>query len=270
MNKQLNVLVGNKLTNASVLEMHSRYSECILDSDASLLKIESLVPIYKNAVLEMRKVVKAKVIFDETSKIHELDSTRDLYWKVFFYALSQLSKLPTTDALHEDAQTAYKALKQYKGLQDLEQTNETRNLEEAINDATGENVLKSIKNLGLETLLNRLILVNHDYRLQYKNREEERGYRLDEKGDVSASEIRKDMKTALDSIVRRVNAVAEMTDDTDENAQVISDFIIKFNGITEQYRLIIARKKGASNKESDTEEGLEGDETITQTPEEIK
>ena len=78
------------------------------------------------------------------------------------------------------------------------------------------------------------------------------------------------MKTALDSIVRRVNAVAEMTDDTDENAQVISDFIIKFNGITEQYRLIIARKKGASNKESDTEEGLEGDETITQTPEEIK
>ena len=38
MNRQLNVLSGNRLTNGSVLEMHVRYLECILDSDASVLK----------------------------------------------------------------------------------------------------------------------------------------------------------------------------------------------------------------------------------------
>ena len=128
MDKQLTVLAGSKLTNGSLLEMHVRYLECILDTDASVLKIESLVPAYKAAVLEMRKIVKARKIFDETSKIQELDFTRDLYWKVLFYALAQLSKLPATDTLCEDAQKAYNALKQYEGLQDLDQTNETRNL----------------------------------------------------------------------------------------------------------------------------------------------
>ena len=38
MNRQLNVLSGNRLTNGPVLEMHVRYLECILDSDASVLK----------------------------------------------------------------------------------------------------------------------------------------------------------------------------------------------------------------------------------------
>ena len=102
-------------------------------------------------------------------------------------------------------------MKQYEGLQDLDQTNETRNLEEAINDATQEKVLKSLQNLGLETFLNRLILVNHDYRLLYKSREEERGYRLDEKGTATAPETRQNLKTTLAAIVRRVNAVAEMS-----------------------------------------------------------
>ena len=270
MNRQLNVLSGNRLTNGSVLEMHVRYLECILDTDASVLKIESLVPAYKAAVLEMRKIVKARKIFDETSKIQELDFTRDLYWKVLFYALAQLSKLPATDTLCEDAQKAYNALKQYEGLQDLDQTNETRNLEEAINDATQEKVLKSLQNLGLETFLNRLILVNHDYRLLYKSREEERGYRLDEKGTATAPETRQNLKTTLAAIVRRVNAVAEMTDDTDENAQAISDFIIKFNGITEQYRLIIAQLTGSKNRNSSSEDEPAGEDTPSQMPETIE
>lgn len=254
MEKQLTVLVGSRLSNASLLEMHVRYLECILDTDAEVLKIENLVPAYKAAVLEMKKIVKAKAVFDETSEIQKFDLSRDIYWKVLFYALSQLSKLPATDELYADAQTAYKALKQYKGLQDLDQTNETRTLEEAITDATEEKVLKSLQKLGLETLLNRLILVNHDYRQQYKTREEERGYRLDEKGDATTAELRRNLKATLDPIVRRVNAVAEMTEETDENAQVISDFIIKFNGITEQYRLIIARLNASKNREDASEE----------------
>ena len=52
MDKQLTVLAGSKLTNGSLLEMHVRYLECILDTDASVLKIESLVPAYKAAVLD--------------------------------------------------------------------------------------------------------------------------------------------------------------------------------------------------------------------------
>ena len=270
MDRQLNVLASNRLSNASVLEMHVHYLECILDTDASVLKIESLVPAYKAAVLEMRKWVKAKTIFDETSKIQDLDASRDLYWQSFFYVLSKLSKLPATDALFEDAQKAYKALKQYKGLHALEQTSETRNLEEAIADATQEDVLKSIQNLGLETLLNRLVLVNHDYRLQYKNREETLGYRLNEKGETTATELRQNLKTTLASIVRRVNAVAEMTEDTDEKAQEISDFIIKFNGITEQYRRIIAKLNASRDKgevsEDDTSD-LEASSSDSETAE---
>ena len=265
MDKQLTVLAGSKLTNGSLLEMHVRYLECILDTDASVLKIENLVPAYKAAVLEMRKWVKAKTIFDETSKIQDLDASRDLYWQSFFYVLSKLSKLPATDALFEDAQKAYKALKQYKGLHVLDQTNETRNLEEAIADATQEDVLKSIQNLGLETLLNRLVLINHDYRLQYRNREETLGYRLDEKGDTTTTELRQNLKTTLASIVRRVNAVAEMTEDTDEKAQEISDFIIKANGITGQYRRIIAQLRGSGDKQTPSEENTDDAESSSST-----
>ena len=113
-------------------------------------------------------------------------------------------------------------------------------------------------------------MINHDYRLLYKNREEERGYRLDEKGTATAPEIRQNLKTTLAAIVRRVNAVAEMTDDTDENAQAISDFIIKFNGITEQYRLIIAQLTGSKNRNSSSEDEPVGEDTPSQMPETIE
>ena len=84
---------------------------------------------------------------------------------------------------------------------------------------------------------------------------------MDEKGDTTTTELRQNLKTTLASIVRRVNAVAEMTEDTDEKAQEISDFIIKANGITGQYRRIIAQLRGSGDKQTPADENADDAES---------
>ena len=134
---------------------------------------------------------------------------------------------------------------------------ESEEISGVIRDGSEPDVIAALKALGLETLFNRLIVVNNELRALYKERASITGDILDTKDGRSTAELRAALKTILEKVARRLDAKAELTDDAEE-LKVIEKLINDVNGLAEHYRKIQAMQ-GRKVGEDETPEVPEGD-----------
>lgn len=255
--KKLVYLSGKSLTNGAYLGYHTDVYSTIASSEPETLGLSALMPQYSSAIRDMQQVVNAPKALQESKKIAVLDEARDQYWLALYRALTHLSRLPINDELYPQALLAYTTMKKYEGLQDHEYMKESEEISGVIRDGSEPDVIAALKALGLETLFNRLIVVNNELRALYKERASITGDILDTKDGRTTAELRAALKTILEKVARRLDAKAELTDDAEE-LKVIEKLINDVNGLAEHYRKIQAMQ-GRKVGEDETPEVPEGD-----------
>lgn len=249
---KVKVIAAFRLTNGAYLGYHRHIHSALTEAGAEQLGLAELIEPYAKAIGEMENVINRPRALQESQLIAQLDKSRDSYWKAIYRCLSHLSKMSANDALYPYALTAFTALKQFKGIQQHEYSRESEELKAALRVAAEPKVKEALAQLGLETLINRLALINSELRAIDVKRSTLIGQILAINDGRTTAEVRDNLKTLVQKIAARLDAMSELTEDT-TRLELINNTITKINGITQQYRRIQAMKKSQGGKDA-TEE----------------
>ena len=160
--------------------------------------------------------------------------------------------MSTKDLLYPYALTAFTALKQFKGIQQHEYIRESEEIKAALRVAAEPKVKEALAQLGLETLINRLALINSELRAIDTKRSSLLGQILAINDGRTTAEIRANLKTLVRKIAARLDAMSELIEDEPRH-ELIEKNIAELNAITQQYSRIQAMKKSQGRKASPEE-----------------
>lgn len=243
---QWNGFAGSGLTNGSFHEMHNSYLKFMKDTlkdEKDPLKAKEMIPDYEARIQRLREFINMQAAFIQTSTIDRADKIRDVCWQAFEHASDYLDRLPIDHPLYEAAHTVALAKAPYKGLNTHEMTKQTSEMDGVyrVFFTNYQNELK-LKELGLDKILQAAYNANTTIREEFKKREQERGQRQATKGNDTTDSIRAEITELYSAILRRVNAVAELKDSSDDDYYTVQSFITNVNGVAEHYRRVMAQR----------------------------
>lgn len=277
---QWNGFAGSGLTNGSFHEMHNSYLKFMyetIQNDKDPLKAREMIYEYAGKIQRLQTFINQQAAFTQTATIEKADKIRDVCWQAFEHAVDYLDKLPIDHPLYEAAHAVALAKAPYKNLNTHEMTKQTSEMDGVyrVFSTNYQNELK-IKSLGLDKILEAAYNANTTIREEFKKREQERGQRQATKGGDTTESLRASITESYNAILRRVNAVAELTDMSSEDYGTVADFIQNVNGVAEHYRRVMAQKgrKSGDTTPADVtpdtaDQNADGnDSTTEQTPNE--
>lgn len=270
---QWNGFAGSGLTNGSFHEMHNSYAKFMADTlqdNKDPLKAKNLITEYQSKINRLQEFINQQAAFTQTATIEKADKIRDVCWQAFEHAVDYLDRLPIDHPLYEAAHAVALAKAPYKNLNTHEMTKQTSEMD-GVYRVFSENVQNEmrLKALGLDKILEAAYNANTTIRVEFKSREVERGQRQATKGGDTTDSLRASITDSYNAILRRVNAVAELMENTDPDYGPVEYFINNVNGVAEHYRRVMAQKGRKSGETTPTEVTPEpADETIpdSETP----
>ena len=249
---KVKVIAAFRLTNGAYLGYHRHIHSALTEAGAEALGLSELIGPYAAAIGEMENVINRPRAFQESRLIAQLDKSRDSYWKAIYRCLAHLSNMSANDLLYPYALTAFTALKQFKGIQQHEYSRESEEIKAALRVAAEPKVKEAPARLGLETLIDRLALINSELRAIDTKRSSLLGQILAINDGRTTAEIRANLKTLVRKIAARLDAMSELIEDEPRH-ELIEKNIAELNAITQQYRRIQAMQISQGRKASPEE-----------------
>ena len=249
---KVKVIAAFRLTNGAYLGYHRHIHSALTEAGAEQLGLAELIEPYAKAIGEMENVINRPRALQESQLIAQLDKSRDSYWKAIYRCLSHLSRMSANDALYPYALTAFTALKQFKGIQQHEYSRESEELKAALRVAAEPKVKEALAQLGLETLFNRLTIINSELRDLHVKRSTLLGQILAINDGRTTAEVRANLKILALKIAARLDAMSELIEEEPRH-EFIEKTIAELNAITQQYSRIQALQNSRGSKASPEE-----------------
>ena len=214
----------------------------ILETGAENLRLTKVFPPFQNDLRQMEKVYNRTRGNALTLSVKNLDKARDCFTRVLLTSLHSMSQLPINNKYYKPALTAYSVLKQYKGIERREYTEEKGMLDGLLSNATKPEVLAALEELHLKGILDMLTEAAEAWHQAFMARVHEKGKMLDEMAGLNSQIVRRRLVEDLKKIVSMVNAVYITSTDPEELAR-LETFIAHANGIVTQYRAVQRNRK---------------------------
>lgn len=216
--------------------IYAEYIQSILDAigeNASTLFAETVVPELEALRASLQELVKAPFEYVETAELNRKDAYRDKLVSAFFAYFKRLANLPATSALYTAAHALEPFVAQYYGLQELpasQQSNEIRYLCQGL---TTEANTVYLTTLGLVDFITELNTVNNAFRTLYRQRNVEKGLRLQKRGGKTVKQCRDDVDAKLKELLVIVNGAhaLEPTETTQGIMRELLGVITKYHEI---------------------------------------
>lgn len=236
--KQIGTVARTRLSNAAHLNMNQEIHPRLTTLAIADQNISNLQMSYNDVIAKEQECVNRITKSANTEQMEEMDAARDTTFRFMTNLIVAYGTCPT-----EEIRLAAKRLdaifSAYHGLSDKAFSEETAGIDGLLNDLKSETAKEDLKVLHLENFASLLAEENEDYKTLDATRTSEYATRV----KVETAEARKATDSALDTIVRRVNAMQVM-----EPTATTASLIDAVNQIYKKYSDLISAKAGHGKK----------------------
>lgn len=230
--KQIGGIKRVALTNSAHMSMNTELYDRIEEATPAALKLEALVPLYREALDVEQRCVHRVTKSATTRSMVEKDTQRD---KVFSFLSSQVNSFMNyPDAVLQRAAAELDTIfRAHPKTPEKSYIEETAAIDTLLKGMEDEKMKAAAETLNLTTYFAKLKALNDEYKALNADRTNEYAARV----KISTESARKVVDGIWAKIARRVNAIAEL-----EPSDTVDAFIATVNQIFRKYKDLIAAK----------------------------
>lgn len=223
-----------KLNNAEYTNYMSRV--CSLVETATIEKLgitEPTLQALQSTIQKMQDLVSQSRISDITAVLEDLDKKRDAIISYIMAEIKNKQKIPL-EAMQKSAISLYNATKNYVGMQNLPNQQETQQINGFLMDCAKEVNAPNVTTLALDPMLQELKTVNDEYtNLTQERTNTEASTKID-----NSKTVRQENEATYETIVTMafVTSIANPT-------QEASTFVTNINALIEETNTLYNQRK---------------------------
>ncbi|MBP1638775.1 MAG: hypothetical protein H6Q17_358 [Bacteroidetes bacterium] len=237
--KQITEAPLSRLRNEQHENLMTAVDRMIQQETVAKLKLETLYPSFSKALSGEHSAMVVAQGSNSTIEMNTLDEEREQYYSGYNFLIESGLRHPRQEC-REAAAHLKKLVSQFGNVREkteAEETNAIRNLVAAHASEPNKSDLATIAGAEWITALN---TVNEKYDQLFNSRNVE----LQQKPSANVREARQEVDASYKAIVRRVNALAELS----ETDTMYDNFIDGLNGDIENLNRTLAYQKAAGKK----------------------